>query len=111
MSLGTFSFPLPQNEPVLNYAPGSKERKILEATLKKLKSEEADIPMYIGEKEVRTNKKIALHPPHEIKHVLGYFHLGNEKHVQQAIDAALAARSGARRARGRVDRRSVCAGA
>ena len=93
MSLGTFSFPLPQNEPVLNYAPGSKERKILEATLKKLKSEEADIPMYIGEKEVRTNKKIALHPPHEIKHVLGYFHLGNEKHVQQAIDAALAARS------------------
>ena len=84
---------MPQNEPVLNYAPGSKERKILEATLKKLKSEEADIPMYIGEKEVRTNKKIALHPPHEIKHVLGYFHLGNEKHVQQAIDAALAARS------------------
>ena len=93
MSLGTFSFPLPQNEPVLNYAPGSKERKILEATLKKLKSEEADIPLYIGEKEVRTNKRIALHPPHEIKHVLGYFHLGNEKHVQQAIDAALAARS------------------
>ena len=91
MSLGTFSFPLPQNEPVLNYAPGSKERKTLEATLRKLKGEKADIPMYIGGKEVRTNKKIALHPPHEIKHVLGYFHSGNEKHVQQAIDAALAA--------------------
>jgi 1-pyrroline-5-carboxylate dehydrogenase len=94
MSVGTFSFPLPQNEPVLSYAPGSKERKVLEATLKKLKSEVADIPMYIGGKEVRTNKKTPLHPPHEIKHVLGHFHLGNEKHVQQAIDAALAARSG-----------------
>jgi len=94
MSLGTFSFPLPHNEPVLNYAPGSKERKLLETTLKKLKNEKADIPMYIGGKEVRTNKKIALHPPHERKHVLGYFHSGNEKHVQQAIDAALAARNG-----------------
>ena len=93
MSVGTFSFPLPQNEPVLSYAPGSKERKLLEATLEKLKREVADIPMYIGGKEIRTNKKIALHPPHEIKHVLGHFHLGNEKHVQQAIDAALAARS------------------
>ena len=91
MSVGTFSFPLPQNEPVLSYAPGSKERKTLEATLKKLKNEESDIPMYIGGKEVRTNKKIALHPPHEIQHILGYFHLGNEKHVQLAIDAALAA--------------------
>src|SRR4030095_7853808 len=93
MSVGTFSFPLPQNEPVLSYIPGSKERKLLEATLEKLKREVADIPMYIGGKEIRTNKKIALHPPHEIKHVLGHFHLGNEKHVQQAIDAALAARS------------------
>jgi len=48
--------------------------------------------MYIGSKEVRTNKKVAIHPPHEIKHTLGYFHAGEEKHVQQAIDAALAAK-------------------
>ena len=83
---------MPANEPVLNYAPGSKEREILKATLKKLKNEEIDVPMYIGSKEVRTNKKLPLHPPHEIKHVLGYFHTGDEKHVQQAIDAALAAK-------------------
>ena len=92
MSIGTFSYPMPVNEPVLNYAPGSTEREILKATLKKLKSEEIDVPMYIGGKEVRTNKKLAMHPPHEIKHVLGYFHAGEEKHVQQAIDAALAAK-------------------
>lgn len=83
---------MPANEPVLNYAPGSKEREILKATLKELKSEEIDVPMYIGGKEVRTNKKLALHPPHEIKHVLGYFHTGDEKHIQQAIGAALSAK-------------------
>ena len=92
MSIGTFSYPMPVNEPVLNYAPGSTEREILKATLKKLKSEEIDVPMYIGSKEVRTNKKIALHPPHEKKHVLGYFNAGDEKHVHQAIEAALAAK-------------------
>jgi len=92
MSLGYFSYPMPVNEPVLNYAPGSPERKRLKEVLKELKSTQADVPMYIGDKEVRTNKKIALHPPHEIAHTLGYFHAGEEKHVQQAIDAALAAK-------------------
>ena len=92
MNLGYFNYPMPANEPVLSYAPGSKEKEILKATLTKLKSEEIDIPMYIGSKEVRTNKKFALRPPHEINHVLGYYHEGNEKHVQQAIDAALAAK-------------------
>lgn len=93
MSLGYFSYPLPANEPVLNYAAGSNEKNILKKTLSELKKETADIPMYIGSKEVRTGKKTAIHPPHEINHVLGYFHEGNEKHVQQAIDAALAAKA------------------
>lgn len=94
MSFGTFTYPMPVNEPVLNYAPGSKEKETLKKTLKLLKSEQADVPMYIGGKEVRTNKKVAMHPPHETKHLLGYFHAGEEKHVQQAIDAALAAKQG-----------------
>lgn len=92
MSIGTFSYPLPANEPVLSYAPGSPEKKSLKTVLKELKKDEIDIPMYIGSKEVRTNKKIAIHPPHEISHTLGYFHAGEEKHVQLAIDAALAAK-------------------
>ncbi len=92
MSIGTFSYPMPANEPVLSYAPGSPERKNLKEVLKQLKKEAIDVPMYIGSKEVRSNKKVALHPPHEIKHTLGYFHAGDEKHIQQAIDAALAAR-------------------
>src|SRR5437762_7452484 len=92
MSLGYFSYPMPVNETILSYAPGSTERELLKTVLEKLKTEELDIPMYIGSKEVRTNKKLPIHPPHEIKHILGYYYEGNEKHVQQAIDAALIAK-------------------
>ncbi len=92
MNLGYFNYPMPVNEPVLNYSAGSAEKKRLKEVLAELKSSEIDVPMYIGSKEVRTNNKIAMRPPHEHKHVLGYFHAGEEKHVQQAIDAALAAK-------------------
>jgi 1-pyrroline-5-carboxylate dehydrogenase len=92
MSIGTFSYPMPINEPVLNYAPGSPERKRLKEVLAELKSQQIDVPMYIGNKEVRTNKKGEMHPPHETAHVLGTYSEGNEKHVTLAIDAALAAK-------------------
>lgn len=92
MNTGYFSYPLPVNEPVLNYAPGSQERAALKKTLVELKAQQLDIPMYIGGKEVRTGKTQTIHPPHEIAHTLGQFHAGDETHVQQAIDAALAAR-------------------
>jgi len=92
MSSGSFSYPMPVNEPILSYAPGSVEKANLKKALANLKSKEADIPMYIGGQEVRTNHKIAIHPPHELKHTLGYFHQGEEKHVSLAIEAALAAK-------------------
>jgi 1-pyrroline-5-carboxylate dehydrogenase len=92
MNLGYFSYPMPVNEPVLTYAPGSAERAALKQTLAELKSSEMDIPMYIGAEEVRTGKKQPIRPPHETSHVLGHFHAGDASHVQQAIDAALAAR-------------------
>jgi 1-pyrroline-5-carboxylate dehydrogenase len=92
MNFGYFSYPLPQNEPVYTYAPGSPERDELKKTIKQLKSEKADIPMYIGGMEVRTGKVMEIRPPHETSHSLAQFHEGDESHVQQAIDAALAAR-------------------
>ena len=49
--------------------------------------------MYIGSEEVRTGKKAAMHPPHEISHTLGHFHEGGEKHITMAIDAALKAKA------------------
>jgi 1-pyrroline-5-carboxylate dehydrogenase len=90
---GTFSYPLPANEPVLSYSPGSAEKLALKKALKELKSQVIDVPMYIGSKEVRTGRLGEMRPPHEHGHLLGKFHLGEEKHVKMAIDAALAARA------------------
>jgi 1-pyrroline-5-carboxylate dehydrogenase len=89
MSLGTFSYPMPHNEPVLQYAPASPERAALKKTLAELKKTQIEVPMYIGGNEVVTGKKVAMHPPHEIAHTLGYFHAGEAKHVTMAINAAM----------------------
>ncbi len=91
MSLGTFPYPAPGNEPVLNYAPGSPERARLKAALAELKAQTIDVPMVIGGEEVRTGDRVAIHPPHEIAHTLGHYHLGDRTHVEAAIDAALKA--------------------
>jgi 1-pyrroline-5-carboxylate dehydrogenase len=58
-----------------------------------MQAETYDIPMVIGGKSVFTDQKIALRQPHKHAHVLGHFSRGNEGHVQQAIEAALAAKS------------------
>ncbi|TKK66407.1 L-glutamate gamma-semialdehyde dehydrogenase [Ilyomonas limi] len=92
MNLGYFNYPMPANEPVLQYAPGSPEKTEIKKALAALKAQEADIPMYIGGEEVRTGKKIAIHPPHEIQHTLGYFHEGTAEHVHAAIEAAMQAK-------------------
>ena len=89
MQYGDFYYPMPANEPVLNYAPGSKEKLALKAALKELKSTKVDVPMYIGGEEVRTGNTMEIRPPHERKHLLGYFHVGEAKHVTKAINAAL----------------------
>jgi len=89
MQYGDFYYPMPVNEPVLSYAPGSKEKLALKAALKELKSTKIDVPMYIGGEEVRTGKTVELRPPHERKHLLGQFHVGEAKHVTKAINAAL----------------------
>ena len=92
MNHGYFNYPMPANEPVLQYAPGSAERIALKKVLADLKKKPADIPMYIGSKAVKTGNKVAIHPPHEKEFVLGHFHQGDEKHVRLAIDAAMKAR-------------------
>jgi len=92
MSNAFFKVPFPKNEPVLSYAPGTKERQLLKKALEEGRSKELDIPMYIGSEEVRTGNKVRLSPPHDHKHTLGHFHAGDKTHVEQAINAALAAK-------------------
>ena len=93
MNLGAVSYPMPINEPVLSYAPGTAERDRLKKTLKELKGQVADVPMVIGGKEVRTEKQSDIRPPHEIAHLLGRYHVGETCHVENAVHAAVKAQS------------------
>ena len=90
MSNGNFKVPEPSNEPVLSYIEGSYEKQAVKKALKQAKSQEKDVPMYIGSDEIRTGKKIKMSPPHDHQFVLGYFHEGDARHVHDAIEAALA---------------------
>jgi 1-pyrroline-5-carboxylate dehydrogenase len=92
MLKGFFNVPKPVNEPVKSYAPGSPERIELQQTLKEFRSQLVDVPMYIGSEEVRTGIKKSMSPPHDHKHLLGFFHEGDASHVEQAINAALGAK-------------------
>lgn len=92
MLKGFFSVPVAVNEPVLNYSPGSKERKLLKEALTEALAVQPEIGMYIGDKEIFTDNKVAIRPPHEHSRVLGYYSQGSKDHALQAIDAALAAR-------------------
>ncbi len=92
MNNAYFYFPQPENEPVDSFTPGSPERTRLSKQLAALKEREEDIPMIINGEEVYTDRKETLHPPHDIAHTLGQFSRGEQKHISQAIDAALEAR-------------------
>ena len=92
MANGYFKVPKAINEPVRAYAPGSAERESLLAMYKKMYSEKVDIPAYIGSEEIRTGKTDTMHPPHDIKHELGVYHLADKEHIEKAVEVALEAR-------------------
>ena len=71
MNQGYFSYPLPANEPVYNYAPGSPERAAQKKTLEELQTKPIDVPMYIGSDEVRTGNLQPIRPPHAIARTEG----------------------------------------
>jgi 1-pyrroline-5-carboxylate dehydrogenase len=93
MSKGFYNVPIPSNEPVKSYMPGSPERNTLKTTLSELRSIVVELPMIIGGKEVTSSRKMEIRPPHDLKHLLGYFYQGDETNVNQAIEAALVAKS------------------
>ena len=92
MSNAFYTPPTPINEPVKGYTKDSSERKELLDTYKSMLNSTIDVPMYIGSKTVETSQKVNMHPPHDHKHVLGQFNMGTKQHVNDAIDAALAAK-------------------
>ena len=92
MSNAYFEVPLAVNETVLSYAPGSPERKAAQDAYASMLNGHMKIPMYIGHEKVFTSNKHDIHPPHQIKTVIGEYSQGDASHVQAAIDAALEAK-------------------
>src|SRR2546430_17417313 len=84
----TLRIPVPTNEPVLSYAPGTAERLELKKSLKELSARQIEIPLVIGGKEVRTGKTIDAVMPHCHHHVLAKVHQGGPAEVRAAIAAA-----------------------
>ena len=92
MANAIFNVPKAINEEVKNYVPGSQDHKNLISKYKELYDQTIDIPMYIDGKEIRTDNKIKISPPHDHKHIIGQFNYGGSKHVNDAINAAMNAR-------------------
>ena len=92
MGKGFFQVPIPINEIVKSYAPGSKEREAVANQYTAYYNGSVDVPMYIGDKEIRTGNTRNMTPPHDHQHIVGQYHLGEKTHITNAIDAALEAR-------------------
>ncbi len=92
MQQNTYSVTAVKNEPVHSYAEGTIEREKLLKSIEIARNEVKDIPMIINGEEIRTDKKVEIRPPHDIKHLLGNYHKGDESHVKSAINAALKAK-------------------
>ena len=89
MLKGFFKVPKAINEPVKGYAPNSPEKEAVLAAYKKMWNETIDVPLYIGNEEIRTGNTRNITPPHDHKHIVGSYHLAEKKHVENAIANAL----------------------
>ena len=75
-----------ENEPVLGYKVGSEERKNVEKTYNEMFNSKVDVPLYIGGKEIFTEKRKNILPPHDHKNIVGTFSQADENHVKDAIE-------------------------
>jgi 1-pyrroline-5-carboxylate dehydrogenase len=85
---GFFRPPTPVNEPVRSYAPGSPERISLQRRLAEMASEQAEMPLVIGGREIRNARTVPAVMPHDTAHVLGMVYWAGPEEMTQAIDAA-----------------------
>ena len=94
MNNSNYVFREPQNEPVYSYAPGTKERELLQQELERQYNQVIEIPAIIGGKEVKTGDMGTVVMPTEHQHILAKYHKVGKKEVEMAIDAAMAAKKG-----------------
>ncbi|CAN5320856.1 L-glutamate gamma-semialdehyde dehydrogenase [soil metagenome] len=85
---GVRQVPLPFNEPVRSYAPGSPEREALKERLRTMAGERVEIPLVIGGERVRTGETAPAVMPHRHNHVLADWHRARPADVERAINAS-----------------------
>jgi 1-pyrroline-5-carboxylate dehydrogenase len=93
MSKGFYQMPYPVNEEVRNYEPKSKEVvSLLNKYDEMYHQKPIHIPLYIGKDKITTDLKHPVNPPHDHKHKLGEFSVGNASHIEKAIECAMEAK-------------------
>jgi 1-pyrroline-5-carboxylate dehydrogenase len=88
MSNAIFQVPVPVNEPVLGYAPGTAERAQLKNAIQEKAAVQIEIPLIIGGKPVLTGDLGQAVVPHNHRHVLATYHKAGQAEVQRAVEAA-----------------------
>ncbi|TWI02225.1 delta-1-pyrroline-5-carboxylate dehydrogenase [Flavobacterium tiangeerense] len=92
MLKGFFHVPNAVNEPVKSYAPNSPERTAVSAAYAEMWNATVDVPLYIGNEEVRTGDTKNMSAPHDHQHIVGVYHQAEKKHIEAAISTALEAK-------------------
>jgi 1-pyrroline-5-carboxylate dehydrogenase len=80
--------PVPHNEPVLAYAPGSPERAAIKAELARLSGEVTEIPVIVDGRDFRTGKLVTVTAPHRHKLKLAETHQADARVLNTAVTAA-----------------------
>ena len=93
MLKGFFNVPKAVNEPVKSYAPNSPEKANVLKAYQKMWNEKIDVPLYIGNEEIRTGNTRTVSAPHDHQHIVGTYHLAEKNHVEKAIANCLESRT------------------
>jgi 1-pyrroline-5-carboxylate dehydrogenase len=92
MGKGFFQVPTAINEPIKSYAPGTPEREAVLEQYRLYFNGQVEVPLYIGNEEIKTGNTRSISPPHDHKHIVGQYHLAERQHVEKALKNALASR-------------------
>ncbi|MDP6522588.1 MAG: L-glutamate gamma-semialdehyde dehydrogenase [Kiritimatiellia bacterium] len=82
------NIPMPGNEPIYSYAPGTPERVLLEQELQKIGEQHPEIPIVIGGRRITTGKTGTCVEPHNHAHVLATYHKAGPIEVELAVRAS-----------------------
>src|SRR4051794_18547512 len=88
---GSWNIPIPHNEPVLSYAPGSAERSALKAALTSVAARQIEIPAVVGGRQIRTGKTHDVVSPHCHQRVLARTHQADRATIDAAVRSAVEA--------------------